>query len=144
MRNILSLKAMESAGKYEDLLRECSYQATRSQGPGGQNVNKLSTRVELRFDVPGSQYLDEEEKKMILDRLANRINQEGILILASQASRSQFKNREDVNQRLVDLIKSALKKKTKRIPTKPGKKSIEKRLQEKKKQAEKKNLRKLP
>ena len=128
--------------KFEKLLAEASFHATRSGGSGGQNVNKVSTKVELRFDVSNSSHLTEIQKKKILNKHGNRVSSEGILILTADDTRSQFKNREIVSQRFMKLIGDALKREKKRVPTEKTKTSIEKTLKKKKIRGEKKQLRK--
>ena len=88
---------------------ELKFTASRSSGPGGQHVNKTSTRVMLRFDVVNSPSLTEEQKAQVLDRLATRISNEGILRVVSQQTRSQSSNRELAVERFIDLLQQALK-----------------------------------
>ncbi len=120
---------------------ELVLKATRSGGKGGQNVNKVATKVELYFNIAQSQGLSEEEKLLVATKLANRINKEGILILASQEDRSQLGNRELVVQKLEELLTRALIKKKKRKPTKVPKGVKEARIQSKKKRGEVKSTR---
>jgi ribosome-associated protein len=89
---------------------ELTFTASRSSGPGGQNVNKVSSRVTLLFDVAGSQRFSEDEKAMILHRLKGRINKEGILRIIGQETRSQVENRAAVVERFVELLQGALKR----------------------------------
>nr|NQU92198.1 aminoacyl-tRNA hydrolase [Bacteroidota bacterium] len=117
---------------------------TRSSGPGGQHVNKVNTRVELRFNIPASRLLSDEEKGLLMGKLKNKINSDGDLILTSQSERTQLKNKQRVIERFYDLIKKALKPAKKRIPTKPPPQSDERRLDEKRKLSEKKQERKPP
>ncbi len=121
-----------------DLESEFVFQTSRSSGPGGQNVNKVNSRVELRFDIPGSALLTDGQKEVLLKKLASRLTSEGILIVASQTSRSQLNNRELAVQKLDVLLRAALRPVKKRKPTKPTKASEEKRLQRKKQQGDKK------
>ncbi|NOY50387.1 MAG: aminoacyl-tRNA hydrolase [Chlorobi bacterium] len=131
--------------KQTDLLKkELKFRTSRSSGPGGQSVNKLSTKVELLFDINESQLLNDEQKSLINERLANRINNNGLLILSSGETRSQLKNKEIVIQRFLDLIKEALKPVKIRKPTKVPVKVKEKRLKTKKFVSDKKGLRKPP
>ena len=116
--------------------------ASRSSGPGGQHVNKVSTRIELRLDIPGSKLLKEEEKLILMDKLANRISKEGILILASQSGRSQYNNRTEVTERLYKLVEKALTPVKRRRPTRPTNASKIKRLESKQLRSEKKLRRK--
>lgn len=120
---------------------ELTYRATRSGGPGGQHVNTSSTRVELAWDLGASPSLTEEQRALIREKLANRINSEGVLLLSSSESRSQAQNREAVTARLVELVAQALLVPKKRKKTKPSRAAKEARLQEKKKRAETKKMR---
>jgi len=121
-----------------DFSNELHLSASRSSGPGGQHVNKVSTRMELRFHVAGSLLLTDAEKELILEKLANRINAAGELILVSQAERSQVQNREKVIEKFYTLITRALTLRKKRKPTQPSRASNEERLEEKRQQGEKK------
>jgi ribosome-associated protein len=125
-----------------DFSPEFNFTASRSSGPGGQNVNKVSTRVELRFDVKGSALLSEDEKEIILARLSNKINSQGELIIVAQKDRSQLKNREKVIEIFYTLFVKALTPVKKRKPTKPSRAVKERRLEEKQIQSEKKERRK--
>jgi ribosome-associated protein len=125
-----------------DFSSEFTFTASRSSGPGGQNVNKVSTKVELRFDIKGSALLTEDEKELIQTVLAKKINSAGELILVSQSDRSQLKNREKVIEKFYSLLVKALTPVKKRKPTKPSKAAKEKRLEEKQIQSEKKARRK--
>lgn len=128
----------------DSLNKEVKYRTSRSSGAGGQHVNKVSTKVELVFDVNGSTILSEEQKTVIRERLKNRISKEGLMILYCDETRSQLKNKEIVFSRFIQLIEDALKPIKKRKPTKPTKSSVEKRLKDKKTKSEKKDLRKPP
>jgi ribosome-associated protein len=125
----------------EKILGETELLAVRSSGPGGQNVNKVSSKVELRFSVTMSKYLNDIQKKRILIKLKNRINNDGILVIASQSERTQRGNRQKVISRFTDLLNRALTPSKKRISTKPTKASQIKRLEIKRKHSEKKQLR---
>jgi ribosome-associated protein len=125
-----------------DFSNELYFSASRSSGPGGQNVNKVNTRVELRFNIPFSSLLSDEEKSLLLEKLANRINSDGELILVSQTERSQMKNKKKVIEKFYSLLIRALTPRKKRKPSKPSQASIEERLETKHKQAEKKERRK--
>lgn len=126
------------------LQNESTFSATRSSGPGGQNVNKVNTRVELRFPVEESSVFSEKEKHLIHAKLANRINSEGELLLFSESERSQLANKQKVFERFILLLKNALTPKKKRIKTRPTASSKQKRLDKKKINAQKKKLRKPP
>lgn len=128
----------------EQLLSEVTFSASRGGGPGGQNVNKVSTKVELRFDVYDSETLTETQKQQLLSKLKNRITVSAQLILTSSAERTQWRNREKVTQKFFELIEKALTPPKKRIKTKPTKASKLKRIENKKKQGQKKQLRKPP
>ncbi len=121
---------------------ELRFSSSRSRGPGGQNVNKVNTRVELRFNVKRSSVLSDHEKELILTSLKNRINTEGELLIASQAERTQLLNKRKATARFYKLILTALKEKPKRIATHPTKASDTERLEKKKKRSTIKKLRK--
>lgn len=125
-----------------DFTPELSFKTSRSGGSGGQHVNKTSTKVELNFDVDQSALLSDKQKRRIHKKLANRINNEGILRVVVEEERSQRKNKKIAVERFYELITNALKKKKKRIPTKVPDAVKEKRLEEKKKQSGKKQMRK--
>ena len=126
------------------ILKELSFRTSRSSGAGGQHVNKTETKVEVLFDVMASAGLNDDEKLLINTKLANRINEEGILAVNSQKSRSQLDNKDNAIEKLNHLLAKALTTVAKRIRTKPDKGAIEERLAEKKIQAEKKIARKKP
>ena len=121
-----------------DFSREFQFSASRSSGPGGQNVNKVSTKVELRFDIPGSNLLTDKEKEILLNILIKKTSLEGILIIVSQSERTQLKNKVKTIEKFYTLIRRSLTPKKKRRPTKPSLASKEKRLESKKMVAEKK------
>jgi ribosome-associated protein len=120
---------------------ELVYRATRSGGPGGQHVNTSSTRVELEFDVGASPSLTDTQRARIQERLASRIDGDGVLRLASSSSRSQHQNREDVTERLARLLEEALRRRTPRRRTSVPRAQKEKRLKAKKKRAQVKKQR---
>lgn len=128
----------------ENIIKELNFKAVRSSGSGGQHVNKVSSKIELFFDLQNSFELTLEEKELLLKNLRSKFSKEHILILTCDESRSQHKNKEIVIKRFAELITNGLKVPKKRKPTKPSKSSIKKRLDKKKKQAYKKVLRNKP
>ena len=112
---------------------EISFSAARSGGPGGQNVNKVSSKVTLAFDVHGSTVLSDSQKRLIAGRLATRINKEGILQVVSQRTRSQDLNRADVLERFAEMIRRALTPQRPRIKTRIPAGAKEQRIEKKRK-----------
>ena len=129
---------------WDTILTELTYRTSRSSGAGGQHVNKTETKVEVLFNVNTSEGLSEGEKLLIHSRLLARITEEGILVMSSQKSRSQFSNKEDVTERLQHQLEKALTPKVKRKKTKPSQESIEERLTRKKLRSETKESRRKP
>jgi ribosome-associated protein len=125
-----------------DLDKELKFRTSKSSGAGGQHVNKVETRVELLFDVNASEVLSGMEKKMVWQKLANRINSEGVLLLANDSERSQLRNKKSVIKRFYGLLTTALTPEPKRKLTKTPKAVERKRLATKKQTSEKKALRK--
>jgi len=120
------------------IIQELQFKAVRSSGAGGQHVNKVSTKIELAFDLDNSKALSYLEKEHLLLKLSNRLTKENVFLLQCDESRSQHKNKELAIKRFLDVIDSALKVPKKRKATKPSKASVERRLQSKKKAAQKK------
>ena len=109
--------------------REIRFDFVRASGPGGQNVNKVATAVQLRFDVTGNRSLPEEVKARLKRLAGKRISAEGILIIQASRFKSQDKNRQDSVDRLVTLIRKAAEKPKKRVKTRPSKRSKARRLE---------------
>jgi ribosome-associated protein len=127
----------------QTILSEVKYKAVRSSGAGGQNVNKVSSKVVLTFDLSNSQALSEEEKLLLETNLHNRLTADLVLILNCDEDRSQLKNKEIVTKRFLDIIKKGLHVPRERKPTKIPKSVIRKRIKDKKSVSEvKKNRRK--
>lgn len=127
----------------EKIATELKFSFSRSGGPGGQNVNKVNTKVELRFDIANSSFLSDDQKEILHAKLAKQISSEGSLIIVSQATRSQLQNKEDAIRKFYEIIHKALKPIKKRKPKTISKAAKESRLREKKENAEKKDRRRL-
>ncbi len=128
----------------ENLIKELTFKAIRSSGPGGQHANKVSSKIELTFDVNASKELSKEQKTLLLTSITTRLTKENILILFCDESRSQHKNKKIVIDRFLSILKKGLIQPKKRKATKPSKASIKKRLDNKKKTSVKKLSRKKP
>lgn len=126
----------------EMLLKELKFKAVRSSGAGGQHVNKVSSKIELTFDLQNSESFSEEEKELLIQKLKSKLTKENIFMLQCDESRSQHKNKKIAIDRFLNIISGGLKIPKPRKATKPSKSSIHKRLEKKKKQAFKKVLRK--
>ncbi|MEZ4690883.1 MAG: alternative ribosome rescue aminoacyl-tRNA hydrolase ArfB [Ignavibacteria bacterium] len=122
---------------------EFEFKSSRSGGKGGQNVNKVETKIELNFDIPRSVYLSDDEKKRLLFKLKNRVDKNGILKITSQSERSQILNKYKAVNKFYEITGKALEKEKVRKKVKLSKADKEKRLQEKKIISGKKALRKI-
>lgn len=123
---------------------ELEFRASRSGGPGGQHVNTSSTRVELYWSVAETPSLTGEQRERVREKLANRIDGEGVLHLVSSEHRSQHQNREAVTERFVEILREALRVPKPRRKTRPTRASREKRLQSKRHRSEVKRMRRGP
>jgi len=121
--------------------RDLSWSAARSGGPGGQNVNKVASKVDLRFDLPGCEVLRAPVKARLRRIADNRLDADGRVMIASSTHREQHRNLEDARDRLADLIRRALKPPKKRKKTKPSRRQKQKRLDAKKQRSQKKQRR---
>lgn len=122
--------------------RDIQEKFVRSSGPGGQNVNKVATAVELRFDAANSEALSEGVRKRLLSLAGQRANQDGFIVIRAERYRSQDRNRADARRRLIDLVIRACQKPKRRIATKPSRAAIARRLEAKARRSHKKRLRK--
>ena len=128
----------------DKIIKEISFTAVRSGGPGGQHANKVSSKVVLMFDIPGSASISEAQKARLVQKLAGKLNSREQLILTCDESRSQHKNKEIVTTRFITLLKETLKKQKKRVPTRVSKGEKARRMEAKKKRGLKKSLRQKP
>lgn len=126
------------------LTPEVVFTASRSGGPGGQNVNKVNSKVSLQFHVDNSAILTAEEKALLKEKLSSKINREGFLTVAAQESRSQGDNKATAIAKLDMLLTKAQERKKARKATKPGKSAVQERIKKKKVISEKKKWRRKP
>ena len=126
------------------IIKELKFKAVRSSGSGGQHVNKVSSKIELTFDLENSNSLSEFEKEVLKTKLSSRLTKEKILILFCEETRSQHRNKGIAIKRFLELIKTLLIRPKKRRPSKPRRSSIKKKTEHKKRTSIKKALRKKP
>ena len=126
---------------WHELQREIVFTASRSEGPGGQNVNKVNSKITLRFDVENSRALSLEEKEIIKSKLNSYLTKDGVVTLSAQDKRSQLQNKDSAIAKLQALISKAFEKKKKRKATKPSKAAAANRIKKKKLVSEKKRWR---
>ena len=127
-----------------DILNELLFSASRSSGPGGQNVNKVNTKITLKWDVARSQIINQEQKNFLLKKFSAGLTKDGVLILTAQDNRSQIKNKEKAISKLGKWLEAAFKPKKTRKATKPNKAAQKKRRENKQKHSEKKIWRRKP
>jgi ribosome-associated protein len=132
---------LEITDKVSIPLAELSFRFSRSSGPGGQHASRTETRVELLFDLAGSPSLSHEQRERALRGLTRYLDQDGVMHLVSQSTRSQLRNRQEVIERFRVLLRQALRVRKKRFPTTPSKAARERRLEEKRRRRETKERR---
>lgn len=128
----------------EDILPEIQFKAVRSSGSGGQHVNKVSSKIELRFDLKASKILTDEHKDLLIRNISERLTKNDLIILQCDETRSQHRNKEIVVRRLMDILNRGLTEQKVRKPTKIPKAAKAHRLKAKRLHAEKKTARKKP
>ncbi|HLT50945.1 MAG TPA: alternative ribosome rescue aminoacyl-tRNA hydrolase ArfB [Arenibacter sp.] len=128
----------------DDIIQELKFKAVRSSGAGGQHVNKVPSKVELTFDLQNSNALNDIEKARLLKKLAHKLTKDNLLLLQSEETRSQHRNKELVVQKFLELLETNLRAPKPRKKTKPSRSAIEKRLKSKKRAALKKINREKP
>lgn len=135
---------MRMAISEENILQELLFATSRSSGAGGQNVNKVNSKVTLYFTPHLSRFLSDEQKEILARKLQTKLTKDGVLMLTSQQARTQLENKAIVIENFLRLLNSSLIKPKKRKPTKPTKGSVKERMDSKKQQSEKKKWRKKP
>lgn len=125
----------------KDFSKELNFKTSRSSGAGGQNVNKVETAVTVTWKISDSEFFNERQKDLILEKLKNRINLEGFLFLSVSESRTQLQNKKIATEKILDIVDKALIIPKFRATTKPTKSSVEKRIQQKKQNSDKKENR---
>lgn len=128
----------------ENIIKELKFKAIRSSGAGGQHVNKTSSKIELTFDLENSLSLSDSEKELLKIKLSSKLTKENTLVLFSEETRSQHRNKEIAIKRFLSLMKTNLIRPKKRRPTKPSKASIKRKAENKQRNSVKKALRKRP
>jgi ribosome-associated protein len=129
--------------KKRNFKKELVYSTSRSSGPGGQNINKLNSKVELRFSIRNTVLFSDEEKEMLFSILSNKINGDGEIIFIAQSERTQLMNKKMVTENFFSIVSKALTSPAKRRETRPTNASVKKRVEQKRKQGSKKKLRKI-
>lgn len=132
---------MLTGDQIKNIFRECNYKTSRSGGKGGQNVNKLETKVEIEFNVLSSESLTATQKEIILSKYTSFV-EESIIKLVSSTHRTQLENKKEAQKKLITLLERLLKPVKRRVATKPSKASKQKKLDSKKRRSETKSLRK--
>jgi ribosome-associated protein len=127
--------------KYRNFENEFSFSATRSSGPGGQNVNKVNTRIELRFSITRSALLTDAEKTLLYEKIGKKITADGDIIIVAQTERSQTENKKRAVEKFYLMLSKALTVRRRRIPTSPGAGAAARRLESKRKRSLIKKLR---
>jgi ribosome-associated protein len=127
----------------ESLKKEFQYFATRSSGPGGQNVNKVSSKIEIRFNIETSLVFSPEQKQILLSKLGNKLTSINEIIITCQEDRSQLQNKITATEKLLNLLQKALTPRKNRKPTRPTRSSVEKRLEGKKQRSNTKQNRRI-
>lgn len=124
-----------------DIMSELSFSASRSSGPGGQNVNKVNTKITLKWDVVRSSLINEEQMELLMRKLASQLTTDGVLMVSAQENRSQLQNKEEAIKKLDEILAKAFHQKKIRKPSKPSKAVKRKRVEGKRIHAEKKEWR---